>query len=81
MTLVDFIILPIEQQIDLLYNHGVYVGKIKLNDITVLLYQMDAFYIQISYSRYRVSIDTIQCFETTEVLEPYLEQIQFEYFV
>ncbi|HVG13440.1 MAG TPA: hypothetical protein VM935_00715 [Chitinophagaceae bacterium] len=81
MTLVDFIILPREQQIDLLYEHGIYVGKIKLDDITVLLYQMDAFYIQLCYSQYRVCIDTIQCYETTDVLEPYLEQIQFEYFV
>lgn len=81
MTLVEFIILPKEDQIDLVYKHGVYIGKIKSEEITVLLYQLDAFYIQLCYLQYRVSIDNIQCYETTDVLEPYLEQIQFEYFV
>ena len=81
MTLVNFIILPQGEQIDLLYQNGVYIGKIKLEDITVLLYQLDAFYIQLSYSQYRVSIENMHFYETTDVLEPYLEQIQLEYFV
>lgn len=75
MTLFDFKLLSQREQLDLLYQQGVYIGKQKKVDVTVLLYQLDSFYIEIYYRKYRCYVLGVRCFTTMERLDPYLEQI------
>lgn len=78
MTLIEFELLHTPDQISILYKHGVYIGKRKRGHLTILLYQVDSFYIEVVYQMYRRYIAKIKCTESTDVLDPYLEQIDVE---
>ncbi len=78
MTLYDFRMLSDTEQIDLLYKNGVYIGKRKQGSSIVVLYQLDAFYIEIFYRKYRSVITRMYCFASTILLNPYLDQIDVE---
>lgn len=81
MTLFDFQLLPDADKIDLLYNQGVYLGKRKQNDVTILLFQVEGFYVEVFYKKYRKYVSRIYCFGSTSLLDPYLEQIDVEHLV
>jgi hypothetical protein len=81
MTLSEFEELPQGEQIASLYREGVYIGKRKTAKFSKLLYQLESFYVEVTYSSYRRSIYRIRITDSTTVLEPYLEQINVEYLV
>ena len=81
MRMSDFEELPVEKQLTILYQQGIYVGKTKKEELTLLLFQLEYFYIEITYTSYRSSIYKIHYTESTSILEPYLGQIQVEYLV
>ncbi len=81
MTLLEFQSLSKEEQITILYHQGVYVGKRKADKHTLLLYQLESFYVELSYVNYRRSVYKIHVTDATIVLDPYLEQITIEYLV
>ena len=76
MTLFEFQLLRGKEQTDLLQQNGVYVGKRKESESVLLLYQFESFYVEITYRKYRRFIAQIRCFESTSILDPYLEQIE-----
>ena len=78
MTLLEFQLLNTREQISILYKHGVYIGKRKQAHLTILLYQVESFYIEVVYQMYRRYVAKIKCTESTAVLDPYLEQIDVE---
>ena len=78
MTLQDFQLLPEPRQIDELYESGVYLGKRKEAFSIILLYQLEGFYVEVYYRKYRSHVKHLHCFESTELLDPYLEQIDVE---
>lgn len=59
----------------------VYIGKRKIESITVLLYQLESFYAEVYYRSYRRHIYKIRSSASTKILDPYLEQIDVEYLV
>ncbi len=71
----EFNQLETQQQINLLYIEGVYLGKRKPGPRTILLYQVEEFYIEIFYIRHRLNIDRIVISVSTDILEPYLEHL------
>ena len=77
----EFQLLATPEQINILYKQGVYIGKRKENKLTVLLYQVDSFYVEVVYRLYRRHIARIRCFASTALLDPYLEQIDVEHLV
>ena len=81
MTMSGFQTLQREEQITVLYQHGVYIGKKKAGGLIRLLFQLDSFYVEITYADYRRSIYKIGYSDSTAILEPYLEQIDVEYSV
>ena len=81
MRMSEFKELPLEQQLTILYQQGIYIGKSKTGKFTRLLFQLEYFYIEIMYKSYRMSINKIRYTKSTLILEPYLEQIQVEYLV
>jgi hypothetical protein len=53
MKLCDFQLLSRHEKIDILYEQGVYLGKRKEGASSVLLYQLDSFYIEVFYKKHR----------------------------
>ncbi len=81
MTLFDFKLLTEADQIDLLYKEGVYIGKRKQGAASVLLYQLESFYVEVFYKKYRYYVEKVKCTDDTDCLEPYLPQIDVEQLV
>lgn len=81
MRLHDFIHLSESEKSTLLYKHGVYIGKRWQGTTAVVLYQLDGFYAEVFYRRYRQEIDRISCFSGTSRLDPYLAAIDVEHLV
>lgn len=75
MTLFDFQLLSLSKQIEVLHSEGVYVGKRKSARQTMILYQVETFYVEVFYFRYRCFVERISCSQSTAVLNPYLQQI------
>lgn len=75
IKLSDFRLLEDSVQADLVYEKGCYLGKRRAGICIILLYQVDSFYVEIFYIRYRRFIQQILCFQSTQFLDPYLEQI------
>jgi hypothetical protein len=78
MMMHDFQLLPEQEQINVLYQCAVYVGKRKDTFSIILLYQLESFYVEVYYRKYRSHVRHLHCFESTELLDPYLEQIDVE---
>ena len=76
MTQHEFALLTEEKQAFFLQKDGVYIGKRKGGNQTVLLYQLDCFYVEIFYRKHRCHVDRILFHSSTSCLEPYLSQIQ-----
>ena len=81
MKLAEFRLFSESEQLDLLYEQGVYIGKRKEGAGTILLYQLDSFYIELFYRKHRCSITRMHFTASTDILEPYLEQINIEVYV
>lgn len=75
LSLSEFSDLPPELQFDVLHKHGVYVGKRKIDQKTVVLFQLHGFYVEVYYQQYRKLIDHLITSENTDILHPYLDQI------
>lgn len=75
MTISDFSLLKLTDQLALLYADGVYLCKRKAGRTTVLLYQFQNVYVEIFYVKYRSIVHHIGYSSSTEILEPYLHLI------
>ncbi len=75
ISLAEFMDLPEELQFEVLHKHGVYVGKRRLGEHVVVLFQLNGFYVEVFYKQYRKTIDHLITSDTTEILQPYLDQI------
>jgi hypothetical protein len=75
LSLTEFIDLPQELQFEVLHKHGVYVGKRKADKQTIVLFQLHGFYVEVYYRQYRKVIDRVVTSDSTDILQPYLDQI------
>jgi hypothetical protein len=78
MNLFDFQLLPRAEQLDLLYIDGVYIGKQKEEHTIKLLYQLESFYVELTYTRHRRYVTRLYCFSSAAMLDPYLEGMDVE---
>ena len=78
LTHTEFMELSQELQFDVLHKHGVYVGKRKIDRQTVVLFQLHGFYVEVYYKQYRKTIDRIVTSGNTDILQPYLDQINIK---
>ena len=78
MQMKEFNLLSEKEQLDVLYKEGIYIGKQKQNNRTFMMLQLDSFYIEIDYRKYRHHINAINCFETTFQLDPYIKEIKID---
>jgi len=81
MRMFEFEMLTYKDQLALLYEDGVYIGKRKTGRSAKLLFQLESFYVEIDYLSYRLEIGNMLFTESTAISDPYLGQIQVEYLV
>lgn len=78
MMLYDFSLLDQQEQIDLLYKEGSYIGKRRQSSYTLVLYQLDGFYVEVIYRKYRRFVYRIHAFNSVSGIEPYLQHIDVQ---
>jgi hypothetical protein len=78
MTAYEFRLQSESDQIDLLYKEGTYIGKRKEGKASIVLYQLDAFYVEVFYHKYRRLVSRLHIFQSTQGLGPYLDAINLE---
>jgi hypothetical protein len=78
LSLAEFAGLPQSMQFEILHKHGVYVGKRKKGEQTVVLFQLHGFYVEVYYKQYRKIIDHIVTSDNTDIIQPYLDQINIK---
>jgi hypothetical protein len=76
MTIYQFRLLNENDQADLIYNNGVYIGKRYRDNFFQILFQVEGFYVEVSYHRYRVHISHISCYKSVSVTNEYLDSIE-----
>jgi hypothetical protein len=81
MRLNEFQQLQENQQVALLYEQGVYIGKRRLGSTVIILYQLEGFYAEVVYRTYRREIRWIDSFSETGRLDPYLAGMDVEHLV
>lgn len=75
LSISEFAALQENMQFDALYRHGVFIGKRKWEGRTVILYQLNGFYVELFYKEYRKIIDHVITSDNTDILMPYLDQV------
>jgi hypothetical protein len=76
MTKTEFEGLSEKEQLDRLQSDGVYVGKRKTEDKDAVLFQLHGFYVEVLYSKYRTEVHEIKIAASTDLLQPYLDQVK-----
>ena len=76
MTLETFLTLTEEEQLTLLTEEGIYIGKRTDRNLLSILYQLDRFYVEILYREYRRHIWVINCTNSSSILDPYFDQVE-----
>jgi hypothetical protein len=78
MTKTEFEELSDKEQLDRLQSDGVYVGKRKTEGRVAVLFQLHGFYVEVLYNKYRTEVHEIKIASSTEILQPYLEQVNIK---
>ena len=75
MTMYEFRILSDQEQLDIIHSKGVYIGKRKVRGLVSVLYQVESFYVELFYRKYRYFVSHSRCSASIVIAEPYLDQI------
>ena len=75
MQLQDFSELEQIAQQEIVLDEGIYLSSRMHLDYTVLLFQLDNFYVELFYPKDKDKCVIIKGFENTDELEPYLKRI------
>jgi hypothetical protein len=78
MTITHFSALSLVDQLELLYTEGVHLAKRNYNGKPVILYQFGKWYVEIFYDKYRSKVSYTRTTDGTEILEPYLDDIDIK---
>ena len=73
--LFDFNSLDIYEQATLLWKKGVMIGERKEMNLTVLLYSLEGFHVEVFYNPAINKIEKFSALHNDSALEPYLEKI------
>jgi hypothetical protein len=76
MTLNEFNLMDEMEQIETVWNKGVRLAERKTEEQLFELYQIDGFYVELGGPLDAIGYNHILVAETTDLLTPYLDQIQ-----
>jgi hypothetical protein len=77
MTLYEFRLLDMNEQTNLVWD-GVFLDvRIKL-PLSILLYDLGGFYVEVHYNSMKNGIVRLRSFKSTSCLQPYLDQLTTE---
>jgi hypothetical protein len=75
MTLDEFTLLNEPSQAKTLLEKGIYLTDRLYKNFSIILYQLDSFYVEVYHNlRYDI-MQGMRCFEDEDALQPYLESI------
>jgi len=77
MTAYEFNQLDEAEQMEVIWD-SVFVADREDSEHAILLYQIDAFYVEVYYHKEYNDIRRLRSFSSTDQLEPYLERIDLE---
>ena len=75
MTLDEFTLLPESRQAQTLLERGIFLTDRLYKNFSIILYQLDSFYVEVYHNLRFDIMQGMQCFEDDEALQPYLESI------
>jgi hypothetical protein len=75
MTLDEFTLLDDTSQAETLLDHGIYLTKRLYKNFSIILYQLDSFYVEVYHNLRFDIMQGMRCFEDDDALQPYLESI------
>jgi hypothetical protein len=78
MTLDRFNLLNDDEKSNALWLKASLIDVIRKDSLTILLYQLYGFYVEVYYNYNRNQIECFQSFNSTDQLEPYLNKISLE---
>ena len=78
MTRYHFNILDENEKASIVRSKGVLIGERKDAFFKIMLYQVDAFYVEVYHHTYFNVITRFESFSTTNKLQPYLKEISLE---
>ena len=73
----QFNLLTHDEKSFLIFNEGNFIDDRTENDLTILLYKLFAFYVEVFYQAGIDDIQTIRTFSDNSVLKPYLEKVKY----
>jgi len=79
ITLDQFDSLPNVKKGTIIFNDAEFIAERKEGVLTILLYQLYSFYVEVYYQQDLNEIQKIRTFSNTELLEPYLEQFDIQF--
>ena len=78
MTLDQFNLLNEDEKSNALWLKASLIDILRKDSLTILLYQLCGFYVEVYYNYNRNQIECFQSFNSTDQLEPYLNKISLE---
>jgi len=78
MTHHEFNKLSLAQQADIVWNCGTFIAERQEENHTIMLYQIEGFYVEVFYSRNKRRIPATRSFTSTYLLQPYLDAIDLK---
>jgi hypothetical protein len=76
MTIQHFNALNQQHQQKTLLSSGVYIADRNTEDYQALLFELNGFFVEVTYNNQEDEILKVTSFESTDELEPYLEDIK-----
>jgi hypothetical protein len=81
MTLQRFNALNQQHQQKKLLSRGVYIADRITEDYQALLFELNGFFVEVTYNKQEDEIMNVSSFEDTDELAPYLNDIKLSYIV
>ena len=78
MTLEQFNRLNEDEKSNALWLKASLIDVLRKDSLTILLYQLCGFYVEVYYNYNKNLIETFHSFNSTDHLEPYLDKINLE---
>ncbi|HEY0579421.1 MAG TPA: hypothetical protein VGC75_01825 [Candidatus Nitrosocosmicus sp.] len=70
-----------DKKLEMLFSNGVYLASRREKNNTILLYQINSFYVEVYFYDDFCEPGYMKAFTDTEFLNPYLEQINIHFLI